>query len=166
MYSQREIINKLIKTRNIKIVLILQSFITTIAIIYMMIQTSNLDQISILEERANAGCQGCCTMRRESLDAITSEPQLSEKLHKISRAIRNYEIPDYILKILHEGERKLEEFENELERLKQIDLNRLSKLQEFFIEEDTTTDQDLIPKSKPKWNQKRLYSDSSWEKKS
>jgi hypothetical protein len=74
----------------------------------------------LLIERANAGCQGCCMMKRESLDAITSEPQLSEKLHKISRAIRNYEIPDYILKILHEGERKLEEFENELERLKQV----------------------------------------------
>jgi hypothetical protein len=32
-----------------------------------------------------------------------------------------------------------------------MDLNRLSKLHEFFIEEDTTTDQDLVPQSKPKW---------------
>ena len=31
-----------------------------------------------------------------------------------------------------------------------MDSNRLSKLQENFIEEDTTTDQDLTPKSKPK----------------
>jgi hypothetical protein len=30
-------------------------------------------------------------------------------------------------------------------------MNRLSKLEALFIEEDTTTDQDLIPKSKPKW---------------
>ena len=59
-------------------------------------------------------------MRKENLEAITSETQLSEKLHKISRAIRNYEIPEYILKILHDGERKLEEFENELTRLKQV----------------------------------------------
>ena len=90
-------------------------------------------------------------MKKENVQAITSEPQLSEKLHKISRAIRNYEIPEYILKILHDGEKKLEEFESELRRLKQIDLNRVSKLHKFFIEEDTTTDKDFIPKSKPKW---------------
>lgn len=59
-------------------------------------------------------------MRKENLHAIINEPQLSEKLHKISRAIRSYEIPEYILKILHDGERKLEEFENELARFKQV----------------------------------------------
>lgn len=65
-------------------------------------------------------CRGCCTLRKESLEAITSETQLSEKLHKLSRAIRHFEIPEYLLKILHDGERKLEEFENELKRLKQV----------------------------------------------
>jgi hypothetical protein len=59
-------------------------------------------------------------MKKENIEAITSEPQLSEKLHKISRAIRNYQIPEYILRILHDSEKKLEEFENELRRLKQV----------------------------------------------
>lgn len=59
-------------------------------------------------------------MEKESVEAITSESQLSEKIHKISRAIRNYEIPDYILNILHDGERKIEEYEAELKRIKQV----------------------------------------------
>ena len=76
--------------------------------------------ILLFKERGDIQCRGCCTLRRESLEAITSETQLSEKLHKLSRAIRIYEIPEYVLKILHDGERKLEEFENELKRLKQV----------------------------------------------
>ena len=45
----RSMMNSIIKIRNIKIVLILQSFITTIAIIYIIVQTSNLEQISRME---------------------------------------------------------------------------------------------------------------------
>lgn len=45
----RKIINRLIRVRNMKIFLVVQSCITTSAVIYMMLQTSNLDEISKLE---------------------------------------------------------------------------------------------------------------------
>lgn len=129
----------------------IQSIVTTFAIVFMMFQTSFLDQVSrwemdLTEER----CRGCCTLRNDSLISIINEPYLSEKLHKFSRAVRKYDIPEEIVNILHEAEHKIEEFEKELKEFKQEKVSRISQLQETLIEEDIK-DQELIPKGKPKW---------------
>ena len=129
----------------------IQSIVSTVALLFMMFQTTLLDQASrwemdLTEER----CRGCCAMHNESLISIMNEPYLSGKLHKFSRAVRKYDIPEEILNILHVAEHKIQEFENELQQFKKAKFDRISQLQDTLIEEDVNGE-DLKPKGKPKW---------------
>ena len=155
MLQKRSCLTKLIRVRHIKIALVLQSFITTIAVVFIMYSASNLDQtskweISLTDQR----CHGCCVMHNSSIQSIVNEQQISEKLHKFSRAIRQYEIPVEIMNVLHEAEHLIEQFERDLKQFKFLKDNRMIQLQEKFIEEDVGK-QDLVPQAKPKWNKKQ-----------
>ena len=150
------LITRLIRVRHIKIALVLQSFITTVAVIYIMYSASNLDQpskweISFTDKR----CQGCCVMHNSSIQAIVGERHISEKLHKFSRAIRQYDIPVEIMNVLHEAEHLIEQFERDLKQYNKLKDSRMTQLQEKLIEEDVLKEQDLVPKAKPKWNRQQ-----------
>ena len=152
MNSQRSILTKIIRVRNIKVALLVQSIVTTCAVLYMMFQTSTLDDAARLEiELRDRQCHGCCIIQNDTMQAISNEPRLSEKLHKFSRAIRNYDIPVNVMKILHDAEHKIEQFEIELKKFKAGKLDRLDDLQQILIEEDIGIDEQLVPKAKPKW---------------
>ncbi|XP_028403468.1 uncharacterized protein LOC114526150 [Dendronephthya gigantea] len=167
MYSRRSVLNKIIRIRNIKIALMVQSFVTTCAVIFMMFQTSTLEdyarwEIEVKDMRER--CHGCCVMKNDSMLAITSEPSLSEKLHKFSRALRTYDVPKELLQILHDAERQIEKFEREM-KYKEENTDRVNQLQQNFIEEDIYADQELLPKTKPTWKPKlKLKSESNVEK--
>jgi hypothetical protein len=122
-----------------------------------MYSASNLEQtskweISFTSER----CHGCCVMHNSSIQSIVNERQISEKLHKFSRAIRQYDIPIEIMNVLHEAEHLIEQFERDLKQLKLLKDSRMNQLQNKFIEEDVGK-QDLVPQARPKWdkNQKK-----------
>jgi hypothetical protein len=146
----RSVLNKIIRIRNIKIALMVQSIVTTCAVIYMMFQTSTLDD-RLEIELMDGPCHGCCSMKNDTVYAISNEPRLSEKLHKFSRAIRKYGIPKDVMKILHDAEHKIEQFESELRKYETVKLDRVDELKRTVIEEDIATDQELVPKSKPRW---------------
>ena len=121
----------------------------------MIFQTSTLDDAARLEiELRDRRCHGCCIIQNDTMLAISNEPRLSEKLHKFSRAIRNYDIPVNVMNILHDAEHKIEQFETELKKFKAGKLDRLNDLQQILIEEDVRFDEELIPKAKPKWKLK------------
>ena len=132
----------------------------------MMFQTSTLEDEARWEiEVRDTRCHGCCAMQNGSILAITNEPNLSEKLHKFSRALRTYDIPGEILKILHDAERKIEEFETELKKYKEASTDRMNRLQQNFVEEDIHANQELLPQTKPKWQPKqKLKSEKITEK--
>ena len=141
---------KFIRIQSIKIALLVQSVVTTCAVIYMMFQTSALDDSAMLEiQFHDKRCRGCCVVQNETMRAISNEPRLSEKLHKFSRAIRNYEIPKDVMKILHDAERAIEQFERELKKYKEHKLDRWAELHKQLIEEETGDV--FVSKSKPKW---------------
>lgn len=146
----RSFLTKIIRIRNIKIALLLQSVITTIAVISIMYDASNLDQtpkweISFTGQR----CQGCCVMPNSSIQSIVNERHMSEKLHKFSRAIRQFDIPAPIMNVLHEAEHLIEQFERDLKQFNNLKNNRMIQLQEKYIEEDLLKGQ--VPNAKPKW---------------
>ena len=152
MNSQRSILNKIIRIRNIKVALLVQSIVTTCAVVCMMFQTSTLDDAARLEiELRDRRCHGCCIIQNDTMLAISNEPRLSEKLHKFSRAIRNYDIPVNVMNILHDAEHKIEQFEIELKKFKAGKLDRLNDLQQILIEKDIRIDEELVPMAKPKW---------------
>ena len=95
-------------------------------------------------------------MHNSSIQSIVNERQISEKLHKFSRAIRQYDIPIEIMNVLHEAEHLIEQFERDLKQLKLLKDSRMNQLQNKFIEEDVGK-QDLVPQARPKWdkNQKK-----------
>ena len=131
----------------------------------MMFQTSSLDDAARLEiELRDRRCRGCCIIQNDTMLSISSEPRLSEKLHKFSRAIRKYDIPVSVMKILHDAEHTIEKFENELKKYKDGKLERLSSLQGLLIEEDIKIDEELQPKAKPKWQPKPKVSEESHSK--
>ncbi len=153
----RSILSKIIRIRNIKAALLVQSIVTTCAVIYLMFQTSTLDDAARLEiELRDGRCHGCCVIQNDTMRAIWNEPSLSEKLHKFSRAIRKYDIPVEVVNILHDAEHKIEQFEKELNKYKEAKLERLSDLQGILIEEDIGADQELVPQTKPKWQKKPI----------
>ncbi|XP_046853463.1 uncharacterized protein LOC124446660 isoform X2 [Xenia sp. Carnegie-2017] len=145
-------IAKLISVRSLKIALVVQSFITTIAILYIMYTTHvYLNQNSKLEiSFTDKQCQGCCSMPNSSIHSIVNEKRISEKLHKFSRAIRKYEIPVQVMNILHDAEHLIEKLEADVKQYKDSKENRLTALKNSLLEEDVLQDKDLIPKAKPK----------------
>ena len=151
----RSFLTKLIRVRYLKIALVLQSVITTVAVIYMMYSASNLDQTSTWEIFGDKKCQGCCGMHNSSIQSIVNERHISEKLHKFSRAIRQYDIPVQIMNVLHEAEHLIEQFERDLKQFNHLKDSRMTQLQEKLIEEDVGKAQDLVPKAKPKWNKQK-----------
>ncbi|XP_046864388.1 uncharacterized protein LOC124458415 [Xenia sp. Carnegie-2017] len=153
MVYNRSLIAKLAKFRTLKLALMIQSIVTTLSIIYIMIQTDSLDRVGRLEIVTNR-CQGCCKIENYSILAISRETQIADKLHKLSRALRQYEIPDNIMNILHEAERTIENLESELEKYRTFRLSRLKELEGNFIEEDISQDEELVPKTKPTWKKK------------
>lgn len=134
--------------------LLLQSVITTIAVISIMYGTSNLDQTPSKWEItfADQRCQGCCVMPNSSIESIVNERHISEKLHKFSRAIRQYDIPAEITNVLHEAEHLIEQFERDLKQFNKLKDSRMTELQEKYIEEDVLKGQ--VPIAKPKGKQK------------
>ncbi|XP_028401926.1 uncharacterized protein LOC114524901 [Dendronephthya gigantea] len=153
MFQKRKLLTKLIRVRHIKILLVFQSVITTFAVMYIMYTSSYLDQTSKWEiSLTDTRCQGCCVMHNSSINAIVAERHISEKLHKFSRAIRQYEIPPDIMNVLHEAEHLIEQFERDLKEFRQLKENRKTLLKEKYIEQDVAAAQDLVPKARPKGN--------------
>ena len=94
-------------------------------------------------------------MQNSSIKSIVNERHISEKLHKFSRAIRQYDIPPEIMNVLHEAEHLIEQFERDLKQFNELKVNRMTQLQKRFIEEDVGKQQDLVPKAKPKMPKKQ-----------
>lgn len=82
--------------------------------------------------------------------AILEEVDLSAKLHKFSRAIRKFDIPYDVINILHDAEKRINQFEDDLGRHLR-GKSRQQNLQQTFIEDDIAYDEELVPKAKPKW---------------
>lgn len=118
---------------------------------YIMYSSSYLDQTTKWEiSLSDTRCKGCCVIHNSSINAIATERHISEKLHKFSRAIRQYEIPVDIMNVLHEAEHLIEQFERDLKEFRQLKENRKTLLEEKYIEQDIVAAQDLVPKSRPR----------------